>query len=100
MIIENDGTVAFINSFAEKTLGWTFKEIKGKNFFTNFVPLDEQEDRKEAFEVALKNSDKGDDAKLIPLYKILSPQHLLKASFVNDSNSLNESFYKERKLEK
>jgi PAS domain S-box-containing protein len=55
MVIENDGTVAFINSFAEKTLGWTFKEIKGKNFFTNFVPADEQEDRKEAFEVALKN---------------------------------------------
>lgn len=47
------------------------------------------------FEVALKNSDKGDDAKLIPLYKILSPQHLLKASFVNDSNSLNKSFYTE-----
>lgn len=47
------------------------------------------------FVVALKNSDKGDDAKLIPLYKILSPQHLLKASFVNDSNSLNKSFYTE-----
>jgi hypothetical protein len=47
------------------------------------------------FEVALKNSDKGDDAKLIPLYKILSPQHLLKATFVNDSNSLNKSFYTE-----
>ena len=47
------------------------------------------------FEVALKNSDKGDDAKLIPLYKILSPQHLLKTTFDNDSNSLNKSFYTE-----
>ncbi len=55
MIIENDGTIAFINSFAEKTLGWDSIEIKGKNFFDNFVPLDEQVARKEAFEVALKN---------------------------------------------
>jgi hypothetical protein len=47
------------------------------------------------FEAALKNSDKGDDAKLIPLYKILSPQHLLKAAFANDSNTLNKSFYTE-----
>ncbi|MCX7190447.1 MAG: Eco57I restriction-modification methylase domain-containing protein [Methylotenera sp.] len=44
---------------------------------------------------ALRNSDKGDDTKLIPFLKLLSPEHLLKISFVNDSNSLNKSFYSE-----
>jgi adenine-specific DNA-methyltransferase len=46
-------------------------------------------------EVALRNSDKGDDAKIIPFYKLLSPEHLLKVPFANDSNSLNKSFYTE-----
>ncbi len=36
-----------------------------------------------------------DDNQLIPLFKILSPEHLLKKSFANDSNSLNEEFYNE-----
>ncbi len=44
---------------------------------------------------ALRNSDKGDDTKLIPFLKLLSPQHLLKVNFANDSNSLNKSFYSE-----
>jgi len=36
-----------------------------------------------------------DDTKLINLYKILSPEHLLKLPFANDSNSLNKEFYEE-----
>ena len=43
----------------------------------------------------LRNSDKLDDAKLIVLYKLLSPEHLLKLSFANDSNSLDKNFYNE-----
>ncbi len=35
------------------------------------------------------------DNKLIELYKILSPEHLLKLPFQNDSNSLNKEFYNE-----
>ena len=37
----------------------------------------------------------GDDRKLINLYKLLSPPHLLKLPFANDSNSLNREFYSE-----
>lgn len=44
---------------------------------------------------ALKNEDKEDDKKLIALLKILSPPHLLKAPFANDSNELDDKFYKE-----
>ena len=44
---------------------------------------------------ALRNSDNGDDTKLIPFLKLLSPEHLLKVTFANDSNSLNRGFYTE-----
>lgn len=39
---------------------------------------------------ALENDE---EKTLIPLYKILSPEHLLKLPFVNDSNTLDEGFY-------
>lgn len=42
-----------------------------------------------------KNDNQKDDAKLIDLYKILSPAHLLKQPFANDSNSLDTKFYSE-----
>lgn len=41
------------------------------------------------------NNDPADDKKLVPLYKILSPVHLLKLPFANDSNSLDKNFYDE-----
>jgi len=43
----------------------------------------------------LRSKDKKDDNKLIPLFKLLSPEHLLKLPFVNDSNSLDKGFYSE-----
>lgn len=47
------------------------------------------------FEAIIKNADKEDDHKLISLYKILSPEHLLKLPFANDSNNLDKTFYNE-----
>lgn len=47
------------------------------------------------YEKPLRNNDKKDDAKLIALYKLLSPEHLLKLPFANDSNSLDKKFYSE-----
>ena len=40
------------------------------------------------FETTIKNADREDDNNLISLYKILSPEHLLKLPFANDSNNL------------
>ena len=37
----------------------------------------------------------GNDRKLIELYKVFSPEHLLKKSFQIDSNKLNTKFYSE-----
>ncbi|MDX9848385.1 MAG: TaqI-like C-terminal specificity domain-containing protein [Tenuifilaceae bacterium] len=47
------------------------------------------------YEKPLRNDDKKDDNKLIALFKLLSPEHLLKLSFTNDSNSLDKRFYGE-----
>jgi adenine-specific DNA-methyltransferase len=47
------------------------------------------------FQKPLRNSDKKDDNTLIALFKLLSPQHLLKLPFANDSNSLDKRFYSE-----
>ena len=47
------------------------------------------------YDKPLRNDDKKDDSKLIALYKLLSPEHLLKLPFSNDSNSLDKTFYAE-----
>jgi type II restriction/modification system DNA methylase subunit YeeA len=47
------------------------------------------------FQKPLRNIDKADDNSLIALFKLLSPEHLLKLPFTNDSNSLDKRFYGE-----
>lgn len=47
------------------------------------------------YQKPLRNNNKEDDKKLIALFKLLSPEHLLKLPFVNDSNSLDKRFYTE-----
>lgn len=46
-------------------------------------------------ENTLRNTARKDDNRLIPFYKIFSPEHLLKLAFANDSNSLDRRFYAE-----
>jgi adenine-specific DNA-methyltransferase len=47
------------------------------------------------FQKPLRNADKSDDNSLIALFKLFSPEHLLKLPFANDSNSLDKRFYSE-----
>ncbi len=47
------------------------------------------------FQKPLRNTDKADDNSLVALFKLLSPEHLLKLPFANDSNSLDKRFYSE-----
>lgn len=47
------------------------------------------------YQKALRNADRADDNSLIALFKLLSPEHLLKLPFSNDSNSLDKRFYSE-----
>ena len=47
------------------------------------------------YEKFVRNDSKKDDNQLIALFKILSPPHLLKLPFINDSNTLDKGFYSE-----
>ncbi|MBN1637419.1 MAG: hypothetical protein JW866_00515, partial [Ignavibacteriales bacterium] len=47
------------------------------------------------YEKPLRNNDKKDDNLLIALFKLISPEHLLKLPFINDSNTLDRGFYTE-----
>jgi len=62
-------------------------EIKSEIEFTHFNLQDYQK--------PLRNENKADDNQLIALFKLLSPEHLLKLPFINDSNSLDKRFYSE-----
>ncbi|MCC5814210.1 MAG: Eco57I restriction-modification methylase domain-containing protein [Leptospira sp.] len=63
------------------------ESLKSEIQFTHFNLKD--------YEEVIRNENPKDDVKLISLYKLLSPQHLLKLPFANDSNSLDKTFYSE-----
>lgn len=73
----------FYKQIAEPAIKAVIDQIK----FTHFDIRD--------YEKFLRNTDGQDDLELIDLYKLLSPEHLLKLPFTNDSNSLNKPFYNE-----
>ena len=78
-----DTTDFFYTDIAFKFL----KSLKEEITFTKF-------DLREIEKVAA-NKGNADDHKLIPVFKFLSPAHLLKQPFANDSNSLDTKFYSE-----
>jgi hypothetical protein len=73
--------------FYRHVAGPFIQDISQEVEFTHFNLQDYQK--------PLRNKDKADDNKLIALYKLLSPEHLLKLPFANDSNSLDKRFYSE-----
>jgi adenine-specific DNA-methyltransferase len=78
-----DTTDFFYTDIAFKFL----KSLKEEITFTKF-------DLREIEKIAANKSN-ADDHKLIPIFKFLSPAHLLKQPFANDSNSLDTKFYSE-----
>ncbi len=73
--------------FYKEIAGPALEDAKDKITFTHFNILD--------YKKHLKKQTKTSENKLIELQKILSPTHLLKLPFVNDSNTLNKEFYSE-----
>jgi PAS domain S-box-containing protein len=55
LILEVDGTISYVNTFALKILGWTSDELIGANFFEKLVPADETSQRISAFQLAMEN---------------------------------------------
>ncbi len=47
------------------------------------------------YQALIHGLDQENEHELIPLFKILSPEHLLKLPFGNDNNNLNKEFYDE-----
>ncbi len=73
-----------------------FYDVIATNFFnqlTDPVPVTHFDLR--TVRGVMENADPADDLRLIPFFKILSPEHLLSQPFQNDSNSLNREFYNE-----
>jgi len=81
--------------FSGDKTDWLYKEIlkpfvegELENLTCTYFNLKE-------YERIVRNPARAEDNKLITLYKVLSPPHLLKQTFANDSNSLNREFYSE-----
>ena len=81
--MSGDKTDFFYQNIAKPAIASIQDEIK----FTHFDLRD--------YQVLLKTAAKKGDQKLEDLYKLFSPDYLLKLTFANDSNSLNKPFYNE-----
>ncbi|MEZ2321943.1 MAG: TaqI-like C-terminal specificity domain-containing protein [Microcoleus sp.] len=73
--------------FYQEIAAPAIEAIKDEITFTHFDIRD--------YEQSLRNTEKQDDNQLISLFKLLSPEHLLKLPFANDNNSLDKAFYSE-----
>lgn len=100
LFAQNKKMVEQFNDFESKRLSGNTTEFFYKNIaephvvevladieFTYFNLQD--------FNEAVINVDNADDFSLIALFKLFSPEHLLKLPFANDSNSLDKRFYGE-----
>ncbi|MCX6233482.1 MAG: Eco57I restriction-modification methylase domain-containing protein [Bacteroidetes bacterium] len=81
--------------FGVKLNDWFYQEIAKPFIEKELTSLNCTWFNLKSFETIIRNEDKSDDAKLLDLYKTLSPEHLLKKPFANDSNTLNKEFYNE-----
>lgn len=80
----------FYKQIAEPFIEGITTEIE----FTHFNLQDYQKPLRSNDQAELQDRQSGDN-KLIALFKLLSPEHLLKLPFTNDSNSLDKRFYSE-----
>jgi hypothetical protein len=100
LFANNKQLIKKFNNFEEKRLSDTRTDFFYKEIAEPFINAIETEITFTHFDIRnyekpLRNADKKDDNKLIALYKLLSPEHLLKLPFANDSNSLDKGFYTE-----
>ncbi|MGE0083520.1 MAG: TaqI-like C-terminal specificity domain-containing protein [Desulfococcaceae bacterium] len=97
---QNRNLVSLFNEFeagrlSGKTTDFFYREIAapaiaGITSEISFAHFDIRE-----YEEVLRNPSAENDSRLIDLFKIFSPEHLLKLPFANDSNSLDRNFYAE-----
>ncbi len=85
MILEEDGTIVFCNSYATKLLGYTSEELVGENFFEFLVPEGERNARILAFGTAMENGGVFDQKERTMLAKNGQMRHVeLNSVIFND----------------
>ncbi len=105
-IYSNAGLLKRYADWREGRLGagstdWFYKEIAAPFFEKELPTLAATHFRLDDYDLvgddepAFAEAAAGKDEALLDLYKILSPEHLLKKPFVNDANALNKQFYEE-----
>jgi adenine-specific DNA-methyltransferase len=98
LFAQDKALVKRFEAFRDKQLSsistdYFYREIAAPAIEANLDRLTYTHFRMGDYAKALQND--GEDNKLIPLFKILSPEHLLKLPFANDSNTLDKRFYSE-----
>ncbi|MFW5766795.1 MAG: DUF7149 domain-containing protein [Bacteroidota bacterium] len=100
LFAENKTLVKQFNDFEEGRLAGTTTNFFYKNIAKLFlkeldhrIPVTYLDLRD--FEKIINNNNKQDDKKLVALFKLFSPENMLKLPFANDSNSLDKGFYSE-----
>jgi hypothetical protein len=87
-LLTTDADQAKNNPIAYEVIARHIAELSGESLPCTAVKLDK-------YRPYCEDGDPATDAKLIDLYKILSPEHLLRRPFANDSNKLDKRFYRE-----
>ncbi len=87
-------------SFQKKYIDWYDGKLvsKNKDWFYNEIAkpfIQNENDNIECTYFQISKNAIDTEKDLIALYKIFSPEHLLKLSFQNDNNTLNSTFYNE-----
>jgi adenine-specific DNA-methyltransferase len=100
LFAQNKNLVKQFNDFENARLADTktdffYKQIAEPFIYTISSEIEYTYFNIQDYQQPLRNTDKADDNILIALFKLLSPEHLLKLPFTNDSNSLDKRFYSE-----
>lgn len=100
LFAQNKQLVSQFNDFEDKILSVTTTKDFYSEIAKPFIETIKDKIEYTYFDIReykkyLENSSLENDSKLIPLYKIFSPEHLLKLPIANDNNSLDKSFYNE-----
>ncbi|MGB1206763.1 MAG: DUF7149 domain-containing protein [Chitinophagales bacterium] len=98
---QNKSLVKKFQEFEKKNLSGTTTAFFYKNIAKPFIANLAAEDLPfthfdiQTYKKGLESKDREEELKLIALYKLFSPAHLLKRPFANDSNTLDQQFYDE-----
>ena len=86
IVLEDNGTIVFSNSFANKVLGYEYGELVGKNFFDVLVPEQEREQRIQSFNQAMEKGGLFDQKERTMLSKTNQIRYVeLNSTIFNDA---------------